>query len=140
MKQAEALALKLVAGFGAKLPVALEFSDWIPEASARQRIEPELIASLCLPRLISNTRSPCWSSWSSKFDPILGAFGGQADLNDPKRILRHSSAGLFWRCEGDLRCALSAYNIGMNSKRFAAGLRYIDKIDRHMQTLKTASL
>jgi hypothetical protein len=28
----------------------------------------------------------------------------------------------------------------MNSTHFAAGLRYVDKIDRHMQALQTVSL
>jgi hypothetical protein len=48
MQQAEEFSQKLVAGFGLRDAVALEFSDWILEASARQRIQPELIASLVL--------------------------------------------------------------------------------------------
>jgi hypothetical protein len=35
---------------------------------------------------------------------------------------------------------LSAYNIGINSKRRAAGLRYVAKIDRNMAQLQSANL
>ena len=146
MKQAEALALKLVAGFGVKLPVALEFSDWILEASARQRMEPDLIASLIFAESSFRkfAQSRVGAVGPAQVRPhYWGAFCGHADLNDPEENIYCGAqvlGYLFERCEGDQRCALSAYNIGMNSKRFAAGLRYIDKIDRHMQTLKTVSL
>ena len=146
MEQAEALAVKLVAGFGVKLPVALEFSDWILEASARQRMEPDLIASLIFAESSFRkfAQSRVGAVGPAQVRPhYWGAFCGHADLNDPEENIYCGAqvlGYLFERCEGDQRCALSAYNIGMNSKRFAAGLRYIDKIDRHMQTLKTVSL
>lgn len=146
MEQAEALAIKLVAGFGVKLPVALEFSDWILEASARQRMEPELIASLVFAEssFRKYAQSHVGAVGPAQVRPhYWGAFCGNADLNDPEENIYCGTQVLGYlleRCEGDQRCALSAYNIGMNSKRFAAGLRYIDKIDRHMQTLKTVSL
>jgi hypothetical protein len=146
MEQAEALAVKLVAGFGVKLPVALEFSDWILEASARQRMEPELIASLVFAEssFRKYAQSHVGAVGPAQVRPhYWGAFCGHADLNDPEENIYCGTQVLGYlleRCEGDQRCALSAYNIGMNSKRFAAGLRYIDKIDRHMQTLKTVSL
>ena len=146
MEQAEALAVKLVAGFGVKLPVALEFSDWILEASARQRMEPELIASLVFAEssFRKYAQSHVGAVGPAQVRPhYWGAFCGHADLNEPEENIYCGTQVLGYlleRCEGDQRCALSAYNIGMNSKRFAAGLRYIDKIDRHMQTLKTVSL
>ena len=146
MEQAEALAEKLVAGFGLKLPVALEFSDWILEASARQRMEPELIASLVFAEssFRKYAQSHVGAVGPAQVRPhYWGAFCGHADLNEPEENIYCGTQVLGYlleRCEGDQRCALSAYNIGMNSKRFAAGLRYIDKIDRHMQTLKTVSL
>ncbi len=146
MEQAEALAVKLVAGFGVKLPVALEFSDWILEASARQRMEPELIASLVFAEssFRKYAQSHVGAVGPAQVRPhYWGAFCGHADLNDPEENIYCGTQVLGYlleRCDGDRRCALSAYNIGMNSKRFTAGLRYIDKIDRHMQTLKKVSL
>ena len=146
MEQAEALAAKLVAGFGVKLPLATEFSDWILEASARQRMEPELIASLVFAEssFRKYAQSHVGAVGPAQVRPhYWGSFCGDADLNDPEENIYCGTQVLGYlleRCDGDQRCALSAYNIGMNSKRFAAGLRYIDKIDRHMQTLKTVSL
>ena len=101
MEQAEAFAVKLVAGFGVKLPVALEFSDWILEASARQRIEPELIASLVFAEssFRKSAQSHVGAVGPAQVRPhYWGAFCGHANLDDPEEILlRHSSAGLFAR-------------------------------------------
>ena len=87
MEQAEALALKLVAGFGVKLPVALEFSDWILEASARQRMEPDLIASLIFAESSFRkfAQSRVGAVGPAQVRPhYWGAFCGHADLNDPE--------------------------------------------------------
>lgn len=146
MQEAEVLAQKLSAGFGVKLPVAVEFSDWILEASARQRMQPELIASLVFAEssFRKYAQSHVGAVGPAQVRPhYWGEFCGQADLYDPEQNIYCGSQVLGFlleRCDGDQRCALSAYNIGMNSKRFAAGLRYVDKIDRHMQALKTVSL
>ena len=145
MQQAEALAQKLSVGFGVKFPVAVEFSDWILEASARQQMQPELIASLVFAE--SSFRKYAQSHVGAVGLEVRphywGEFCGQADLYDPEQNIYCGSQVLGFlleRCDGDQRCALAAYNIGMNSTHLAAGLRYIDKIDRHMQALKTVSL
>ena len=146
MQEAEVLAQKLSAGFGVKLPVAVEFSDWILEASARQRMQPELIASLVFAEssFRKYAQSHVGAVGPAQVRPhYWGEFCGKADLYDPEQNIYCGSQVLGFlleRCDGEQRCALSAYNIGMNSKRFAAGLRYVDKIDRHMQALKTVSL
>lgn len=146
MQEAQEFSQKLVAGFGIRDAVALEFSDWILEASARQRIQPELIASLVLAE----------SSFRKQVQSHVGAVGpaqvrprywdkfcGQNDLFDPEQNIYCGTQVLgllLERCEGNRACALSAYNIGMNSKRRAAGLRYVAKIDRHMERLATIPL
>ena len=146
MQQAEALAQKLSAGFGVKFPVAVEFSDWILEASARQQMQPELIASLVFAEssFRKYAQSHVGAVGPAQVRPhYWGEFCGRADLYDPEQNIYCGSQVLGFlleRCDGDQRCALSAYNIGMNSTHFAAGLRYVDKIDRHMQALQTVSL
>lgn len=145
-EQAKDFSRKLVAGFGLRPGVALEFSDWILEAAARQRLQPELVASLVFAE----------SSFRKRVQSHVGAVGpaqirprywrefcGRADLYDPEQNIYCGAqvlGYLFERCDGDRACALSAYNIGINSKRYAAGLRYVAKIDRNMAQLQLASL
>ena len=45
-----------------------------------------------------------------------------------------------WNAVRAIKPAMSAYNIGLNSNRLAAGLRYVAKIDRHLEQLKTPAL
>ena len=146
MQQAEEFSQKLVAGFGLRNAVALEFSDWILEASARQRIQPELIASLLLAEssFRKQVQSHVGAVGPAQVRPrYWGEFCGQNDLFDPEQNIYCGTQVLgllLERCEGDRACALSAYNIGMNSKRRAAGQRYVAKIDRHMERLATLQL
>jgi hypothetical protein len=145
MQQAGDFAEKLVIGFGLRPEVALEFSDWILEASARQELRPELIASLVFAE----------SSFRKTVQSHVGAIGptqirphywvefcGQNDLHDPEQNVYCGTqilGFLLEHCEGDQACALSAYNIGMNSNRRAAGLRYVAKIDRHLEQLNISA-
>jgi hypothetical protein len=146
MHEAELFAEKLVAGFGLKHLVAVEFADWILEAAARQQLEPELVASLVFAEssFRKNARSHVGAVGPAQVRPnYWSEFCGAVDLHDPEQNIYCGAQILGFlldRCNGNQACALSAYNIGMNSKRFAAGLRYVDKIDRHMATLKTVSL
>jgi len=144
--QAKEFSRKLVAGFGLRPGVALEFSDWILEAAARQQLQPELVASLVFAE----------SSFRKAVQSHVGAVGpaqvrphywsdfcGRADLYDPEQNIYCGTQVLGYlleRCDGDRACALSAYNIGINSKRRAAGLRYVAKIDRNMAQLQSANL
>lgn len=145
MQQAGDFAEKLVIGFGLRPEVALEFSDWILEASARQEVRPELIASLVFAE----------SSFRKAVQSHVGAIGptqirphywaefcGHNDLYDPEQNVYCGTqilGFLLERCEGDQACALSAYNIGLNSNRRAAGSRYVAKIDRHLEQLNIST-
>ena len=145
MQQAGDFAERLVIGFGLRPEVALEFSDWILEASARQEMRPELIASLVFAE----------SSFRKAVQSHVGAIGptqirphywaefcGHNDLYDPEQNVYCGTqilGFLLERCEGDQACALSAYNIGLNSNRRAAGSRYVAKIDRHLEQLNIST-
>ena len=142
-----------VADFGAKVSrafgiddeVANEFSDWILEASARQAISPELLASLVITEssfrktAVSNVgaigpaqvRPDYWSN-----------FCGTNDLDDPAENVYCGAQVLSYlidRCEGEVNCALSAYNIGPYGSREAAAARYVAKIDRYLESFAEAN-
>ena len=144
--EAEVFAEKLVAGFGLRYLVAVEFAAWILEAAARQQLEPELVASLVFAEssFRKNARSHVGAVGPAQVRPnYWSEFCGAVDLHDPEQNIYCGTQILGFlldRCNSNQDCALSAYNIGMNSKRFAAGLRYVEKIDRHMAALKTVSL
>ena len=146
MQQASDFANRLIIGFGLRPEVALEFSDWILEASARQEVRPELIASLVFAEssFRKTVQSHVGAIGPTQIRPLYWAeFCGHNDLYDPEQNVYCGTqilGFLLERCEGDQACALSAYNIGLNSNRRAAGLRYVAKIDRHLEQLKTPVL
>lgn len=130
--------------FGIRSHVAHEFADWILEASERQQLEPELLASLVL------TESSFRKSVTSNVGAVgpaqvrpdyWGAFCGASDLLDPEQnvycgaqVLSH----FIERCNGDHSCGLAAYNIGFYSSRKGAAQRYLTKIERHRTSLENA--
>jgi len=142
-------ASKLHRGFGIRYETAAEFSSWILEASKRQRLSPELIASLVLTE----------SSFRKDVTSSVGAIGpaqiriefwqrfcGTADLADPEeniycgaQILAH-----YQEMCGSENCALKSYNLGFrnrNRQDFArAGERYLRKIDRHREALSDSAI
>ena len=131
-------------GFGIDQGLANEFSAWILEAAERQKLSPELIASLVLTE--SSFRkyvvSHVGAVGPTQVRPDFWAsFCGSTNLKDPEQnvycgaqVLRH----LIDRCTGDYNCALSAYNVGFNSTPGPAADRYIAKIDLHMDWLENA--
>lgn len=137
---------KLVAGFGLRPGLALEFSDWILEAAARQQLQPELIASLIFTEssFRKAAQSHVGAVGPAQVRPhYWGEFCGSTDLYDPEQNIYCGTQVLGYlleRCQGDQTCGLAAYNIGMNSKRRAAGLRYVAKIDRNMAQLEAVNL
>lgn len=145
-EQAKEFSRKLVAGFGLRPGVALEFSDWILEAAARQQLQPELVASLVFAESSFRkvVQSHVGAVGPAQVRPhYWGEFCGRADLFDPEQNIYCGTQVLGYfleRCEGDRACALSAYNIGINSKKRAAGLRYVAKIDRNMAQLRSVNL
>ena len=124
--------------FGVKHHVATEFADWIIEASERQQLAPELLASLVVTEssFRKTARSNVGAIGPTQVRPdYWGEFCGQADLHDPEQniycgaqVLGH----LLERCEGDTACALAAYNVGPYASRAAAASRYLKKIDKYM--------
>lgn len=132
--QVDAFGAKVSQALGVRRSTANEFASWILEASRRQDLDPELLASLV--HTESTFRKEALSSvgaigpaqvrpnyWSS--------FCGSSNLHDPAeniycgaQVLSH----LRDRCGGDL-CALKAYNIGIHSQQVQAAARYVAKID-----------
>ena len=137
-------AYKLNRAFGLKLTVASEFSDWIIEASERQKLDPNLIASLVFTE--STFRKHVTSVWGAVGPAQIRIdywqnFCGATDLNDPEenvycgaQILAH-----FLDVCGHQNCALRSYNLGFrnrNNSYFAgAGDRYLAKIESNKNVL-----
>ncbi len=130
--------------FGIEHTVATEFADWILEASERQGIAPELLASLVITESSFRKNARSHGEQDDHDQQLVQqrqAFCGAKDLTDPEQniycgaqILSH----LLERCDGDQDCALGAYNIGPYSQREGAAKRYVAKIDRYLLTLEEA--
>ena len=131
--------------FGINQNVATEFADWILEASERQGLSPELIASLVITEssFRKNVRSNVGAIGPAQVRPdYWGSFCGVDDLDDPEQniycgaqILSH----LLERCEGDQACALAAYNVGPYANRANAAQRYVNKVDRYLNRIEAAA-
>lgn len=137
---------KVSRAFGVHQSTAREFAPWILEASQRQKLEPELLASLVLTEssFRKNVRSHVGAVGPAQVRPeFWSGFCGTSSLAlDPAeniycgaQVLSH----LAERC-GDTACALQAYNVGMHSNRARAGERYVTKIDAHLARLRTQAL
>ena len=131
--------------FGINQNVATEFADWILEASERQNLSPELIASLVITEssFRKNVRSNVGAVGPAQVRPdYWGSFCGADDLDDPEQniycgaqILSH----LLERCGGDQACALAAYNVGPYANRANAARRYVNKVDRYLDRMEAAA-
>lgn len=132
--------------FGIRGEVATEFADWILEASERQMLPPELLASLVITEssFRKTARSHVGAIGPTQVRPeYWGDFCGQPDLHDPEQnvycgaqVLSH----MLERCEGDRVCALAAYNVGPHAQREKAANRYVKKIDSYLSTLEKRAL
>lgn len=140
--EVDAFGHKVSQAFGVRRNTATEFAGWILEASERQGLEPELLASLVLTE----------SSFRKDVVSHVGAIGpaqvrpdfwskfcGSSDLVDPAeniycgaQVLSH----LMDRCGDDTGCALTAYNIGPYGEQEQAGRRYVSKVGRYRDTLR----
>tara|TARA_Y100001973_G_C5203728_1_gene339792 strand:- start:262 stop:936 length:675 start_codon:yes stop_codon:yes gene_type:complete len=134
---------RLVKGFGVKPEVASEFSGWILEASERQKIHPDILASLLITE----------SSFRKHVVSHVGAVGpaqvrpeywakycgvSEALLSDPEANIQCGAMVLAYfkdRCLGSLQCALRAYNVGLHSQRIKAAQRYVNKIKKYLSSL-----
>ena len=133
---------KLGQAFGLEPPRAVEFAGWILEAADRQRLEPELIASLVQVEsgFRKHARSHLGAVGPAQVKPRYWTeFCGGDDLTDP-RLNIHCGAQVLAHLKelcGGGECALAAYNIGRNSNRKQAGRRFVSKVDYHFLQLKT---
>ena len=136
------LGARISSAFGIKPLRAEEFSHWLIEASERQRISVDVLASLVLTEssFRKNVRSRVGAVGPAQVRPdYWAAFCGQDHLNDPEQnvycgaqVLGH----LLERCDADLVCALGSYNVGPNARKGPAAARYVAKIDLHLERLE----
>lgn len=149
-EETAAFAARLVRGYGLRPQVAAEFAGWILEASVRQRLQPELVASLVMAEssFRKHVRSASGASGPAQVRADLwhGFCGG--DLSDPEQnvycgaqILRHyrDMCGRTVGAEAAEACALRSYNLGYGNRDNAyflgAAARYLAKIDRYRAPL-----
>jgi soluble lytic murein transglycosylase-like protein len=130
-------AVKMHRAFGVRQSVADEFSGWILEASTRQGLEPELVASVIFAEssFRKNVKSHVGAMGPAQVRPYWRGFCG-SDLGDPEQnvycgaqILSH-----YQTVCGNEQCALLAYNVGINQQdelMHTAGRRYVRKIGEH---------
>ena len=127
---------------GVRKATATEFSGWILEASRRQGLSPELLASVVF--IESSFRKEVTSQMGAigpaQVKPYWDKFCGSRNLADPAeniycgaQILAH-----YRDICGSEQCALSAYNVGLKNQRDDGyfqeqGLRYAQTIDRHVE-------
>jgi soluble lytic murein transglycosylase-like protein len=143
--EVDAFAHKVSQAFGVQHQTANEFAGWILEASERQHLEPELLASLVHTESTfrKEALSPVGAVGPAQVKPqYWSAFCGSSNLLDPAENIYCGAQVLSYlreRC-GDERCALQAYNIGPNSQRHQAARRYVAKIDQAHNRLLELSL
>ena len=147
-QQVELYADRVSDAFGISERRAGEFAGWILEASTRQDLDADLLASLVLTE----------SSFRKDVRSSVGAFGpaqvrieywenfcGSDDLTDPAENIYCGAQILAYladRC-GDVDCALHAYNVGPHNRdpyRERAGARYVAKVERFWDQLGSSSL
>ena len=145
-QQVADLGGRISSAFGIRATVAEEFSHWLVEASERQGISPDVLASLVLTEnsLRKNVISHVGAVGPAQVRPdYWAAFCGQEHLDDPEQNVYCGAQVLGYlleRCTGDLTCALGSYNVGPNATRGRAAARYVAKIDLHLERLGKQSL
>lgn len=140
--EVDAFGHKVSQAFGVRRHTATEFAGWILEASERQGIEPELLASLVLTEssFRKDAVSHVGAIGPAQVRPdYWSGFCGSDDLLDPAeniycgaQVLSH----LMDRCGDDTGCALTAYNIGPYGDEKQAGRRYVSKIGYYTEALR----
>ena len=149
-EERNAFAARLVQAFDLERSVAAEFAGWILEASTRQALPPELLASLVMTEssFRKNVRSPMGAVGPGQVHPDLWAAWCGADLTEPEENV-HCAAGILAHyvevCAQSSAvaeaCALRSYNVGYrnrNNRYFAAAAdRYLAKIQRYLADLES---
>ena len=148
-----AFAARLQRGYGIAHDDAVEFAGWILEASVRQDLEPELLASVVMVessfrkdvRSITGAVGPAqvrpdlWWQFcgGDLYDPEQNLYCGAHILGYYRDVCALTNADSLTLAE---ECALRAYNVGFGNRNnvyfLAAATRYLDKIDRYREPLK----
>lgn len=144
--EVDAFGHKVSQAFGVRRHTATEFAGWILEASRRQHLDPELLASLVLTEssFRKDARSHVGAVGPAQIRPeYWSGFCGSSNLVDPAeniycgaQVLSH----MMDRCGDDTGCALTAYNVGPYGDAEKAGRRYVSKIDEYRNTLRNHAL
>lgn len=149
-----AFAARLKRGYGLASATAEEFAGWILEASARQRLQPELVASLVMAEssFRKHVRSPMGAVGPAQVRVDLWHSFCGGDLSDPEQNLYCGAQILAYyqdvcgrsanSAEQAEQCALRSYNVGYGNRDnvyfLEAAARYIAKIDRYRAPLTEA--
>ncbi len=148
-EKTQRLAGRINQAFGVGRNTADEFSIWIMEASERQSLSPDLIASVVFTEssFRKNVTSHVGAIGPAQVRPdYWSQFCGSNNLADPAENIYCGAQILSYFKEacGAEKCALKAYNVGPSSgddSYYAeAGRRYVSKIDRHKRKLETTQL
>jgi len=144
--EVDAFGHKVSQAFGVRRMTATEFAPWILEASKRQGLDPELLASLVLTEssFRKDAVSHVGAIGPAQVRPdYWSGFCGSSDLLDPAeniycgaQVLSH----LLERCGDDTGCALTAYNIGPYGDEEQAARRYVSKVGSYHETLRKHAL
>lgn len=147
--------VRLAEGYGLDDALAEEFAGWILEASTRQDLEPELLASLVMTEssFRKEARSSVGAIGPAQVQPLLWDEFCTVDLTNPEENLYCGAQILAYyeqRCtvvtltpQDTQACALRSYNVGYRNRNNAyfmpAANRYVAKINRHLAPLAANS-
>lgn len=136
---------RLQDGYGLASGLAKKFSPWILEASHKQHISPDLVASLVFTESTFriNVKSVTGAIGPAQVLPTVWAdFCGDIDLYNPVYNIQCGAQILVHYLEkcGDFNCALAMYNVGPTNLRRSqefkdAGERYRNKISKNRDRL-----
>ena len=150
-EQRATFGFRLMEGYGLDDALAEEFAGWILEASTRQRLAPELLASLVMTEssFRKEARSSMGAIGPAQVQPLLWNDFCSVDLANPEENLYCGAQILAYyeqRCsvvtptpEDAQACALRSYNVGYRNRNNVyfkpAANRYVAKINRHLAPL-----
>lgn len=136
----EDFAVRLQVAFGLRHRDAVEYADWILEASVQQDLDPYLLAGLVHAESTfrKTARSHAGALGPTQIKPkYWSKFCGYPNFFDPEQNI-HCGARILAHLRdvcGDVNCAIKAYNVGVGATRGAAAQRYLRKIDRRRALL-----
>ena len=149
-EERDAFAARLAHAFDLERSTAGDFAGWILEASTRQALPPELLASLVMTESTfrKHVRSPMGAVGPGQVHPDLWSAWCGADVADPEEnvncaagILAHHLEVCARRSADPEACALRSYNLGYrnrDNRYFAAAAdRYLAKIQRYLADLES---